>query len=380
MLRDRPPTDVGEKSWVSLMDVFNIETGLAIIGFFVVIGPLVFFHELGHFLAARWFNIKVEEFGIGFPPRMVTLFEQAGTKFTLNWIPLGGFMRPIGEDDPSIPGGLASASRTARFTVLAAGPGANILLSFILLVVMYMIGAPQERPGVRITLVEPGSPAAEAGLLADDIILVADGMRMDTQQGLVEYIGKNAGKQIELTVERNGASLDVSLVPRVNPPENQGPTGIRIEQNTSMVQLGLAGAMSQALREMAFFLRTTFVDVPTLVFQQAIEPRYLRPSSVVGISQISGQFIGESIRQNALFPIFWLTAYISLALAVTNLLPIPALDGGRILFVLLEAIRGQRIDPRKEMVIHFVGFAVLMVAMVVFVYLDIVDPLVESTR
>src|SRR5688572_32146966 len=116
-------------------------TGLSVLAFFVVIGPLIFFHELGHFLGARWNNITVEEFGIGYPPRMLTLFERNGTKYTLNWLPLGGFMRPAGEGDPTVEGGFDAASRLARFSTLFAGPAANIVIAFVLLLVMFMLGA-----------------------------------------------------------------------------------------------------------------------------------------------------------------------------------------------------------------------------------------------
>src|SRR5688572_19974759 len=163
-------------------------TGLSVLAFFVVIGPLIFFHELGHFLAARWNNIRVEEFGIGYPPRMLTLFERNGTKYTLNWLPLGGFMRPAGEDDPEIGGGFASSSKRARISVLAAGPGANVIIAFLLLVIMFMTGAPVELPGAEIVDVEPDSPAAEAGLQPGDMIMKADDVEINTYDNLTNYI------------------------------------------------------------------------------------------------------------------------------------------------------------------------------------------------
>jgi regulator of sigma E protease len=123
-------------------------------------------------------------------------------------------------------------------------------------------------------------------------------------------------------------------------------------------------------------LLETFVRVPGMVIRQQLDPRYLRPLSVIGISQLGGQAMEASLAEDALWPVIQLTAFISLALAITNLLPIPALDGGRILFVIIEAIRRRRIQPEREMFIHFIGFAVLITAMLIFMLLDVVDPVV----
>ncbi|NLH09169.1 MAG: RIP metalloprotease RseP, partial [Chloroflexi bacterium] len=124
-------------------------------------------------------------------------------------------------------------------------------------------------------------------------------------------------------------------------------------------------------------IMVAFVELPSLIAQNQIPTRYLRPVSVIGISQMGGQAMEASLSQAAAWPIIQLTALISLALAITNLLPIPALDGGRILFVLIETIRGKRISPEREAVVHFVGFALLVTAMIAFMYLDIVDPLIQ---
>ncbi|HEC23570.1 MAG TPA: RIP metalloprotease [Chloroflexi bacterium] len=352
-------------------------TGLSVLAFFLVIGPLILVHELGHFLVARWHGIRVEEFGIGFPPRMVTLFEQGGTKFTLNWIPLGGFMRPAGEDDPSVEGGLAAASKRARLAVLAAGPIANFLLAFLLLVLMFMLGAPEEQPGASIALVEPGSPAERAGLQPGDIILSADDVPIEQYTDLTHYIFSHVGETVILTVQRGDEMLDLSITPRTEWPEGQGPTGIVVQPVVEIKRHGLFGATWQAIKEFGALLKA-FIEVPAAVIREQIPARYLRPISIVGISQLGGQAIGASFDQNAAWPIIQLTAFISLALGVTNLLPLPALDGGRILFVLIEAIRGRRVDPQRETLVHFIGFALLLTAMIFFIYLDIVDPLVRQ--
>lgn len=353
-----------------------MSTGLAILAFFVVLGPLIFFHEMGHFLAARWGKVVVEEFGIGLPPRMVTLFEQGGTKFTLNWLPLGGFMRPIGENDPSVAGGLAAASKHVRLATLAAGPGANFVAAFAILVVMFMIGAPEYLPGARIEHVEPGSPAETAGLEVGDVISKVDDYPIEAHTDLTGYVTSHAGEVLAFTVTRGEASLTFEITPRVAPPEGQGPIGIQFgPPDTRIASYGLFGAMRRAVEEII----DIFVQIPRAIKQVSegvIPARYMRPVSVIGISQIGGLALDNSIEQNVIWPVLQLAAYISVALAITNLLPLPALDGGRIIFILIEGIRGRPVDPKRETIVHFVGFAVLLALMLVFVFLDIFDPLI----
>jgi regulator of sigma E protease len=354
----------------------GMSTGLAILAFVIIVGPLIFFHELGHFIAARLFGITVEEFGIGFPPRMLTLFERKGTKYTLNWLPLGGFMKPAGENDPNIQGGLAAASRIARFSVLAAGPATNIVIAFLLLVIMFMTGAPEQQPGVLITDVVPDSPAALAGMEAGDIIMAINGIEIGQSNGPSEVIYENLGTPITITVKRNEALVDLTVTPRTEWPEGQGPTGFAYTTIFEMTHYGPFAAIGRSLAEIGQYVKT-FIQLPAMIIEQQIPTRYLRPVSVVGISQLGGQEIEASIEMSEAWPILNFAALISLALGITNLLPIPALDGGRIFFIIVEMIRGKRIDHERESLVHFVGFALLIGAMLVFVYLDLVDPLFQ---
>ena len=353
----------------------GLDTGLAILAFFVVIGPLILFHELGHFVAARLSGIRVEEFGFGYPPRMLTLFERKGTKFTLNWLPLGGFVRPAGEDDPGVADGLAAASKKARLTVLAAGSAANLLIAFLLLMAMFMIGAPEELPGAVVTVVEPGSPAEAAGLEPGDVIVAVDDIPVEHYTDLTGYIFKHVGQPLALTIRRNEANVMLTLTPRTEWPENQGPTGIQVQPIFEVREYGPIRAAGRSVEEIGALLKA-FVELPVRVLRNQVPARYLRPVSVIGISQLGGEAMEASLSEQAAWPVIQLTAFISLALAITNLLPIPALDGGRILFVLIEAVRGRRVNPERETLIHFLGFALLIAAMLVFMYLDIVKPLV----
>ena len=135
--------------------------------FILVLTPIILIHELGHFVAARLSGIRVDEFGLGFPPRAVKLFKRGDTLYSLNWIPIGGFVRPAGEDDPTVPGGLAGASKRARLFTLSAGAGANFLFALIIFWIAFMIGPPEYEIG--IPEVRPESPAYSAGILAGDV-------------------------------------------------------------------------------------------------------------------------------------------------------------------------------------------------------------------
>jgi regulator of sigma E protease len=354
----------------------GMSTGLAILAFIVIVGPLILLHELGHFAAARLFGITVEEFGIGFPPRMLTLFERKGTKYTLNWLPLGGFMRPAGENDATIEGGLAAASRIARFSVMAAGPATNIVVAFLLLVIMFMSGAPVQQPGVLVADVVRDSPAALAGMEVGDIIMKINDVEIGASNAPSDVIYENLGTPITITVKRNEALVDLTVTPRTEWPEGQGPTGFAFETIFESKHFGLFAAIGQSLTEIGQYFKT-FIQLPAMIIRQQIPARYLRPVSVVGISQLGGQGIEASIETNQAWPILSFASMISLALGITNLLPIPALDGGRILFIIIETIRGKRINQERESLVHFVGFALLIGAMLVFVYLDLVDPLFQ---
>ncbi len=347
---------------------------LAVLAFFIVIGPLILIHETGHFVGARLTGVPIEEFGIGYPPRLVKLFERNGTAFTLNAIPLGGFVRPLGEDDPEVEGGLASSSKRTRIIVLSAGAVANVIAGYVLLVVMFMVGAPVDQPGALITDVMPDSPAAAAGLQIDDVILGADDVEVERYDMLSEYTHNHAGQPITFTVLRGEDTLAITLTPLEDPPPGQWPVGIRYTSVTEIHQYGLFAALEQAALEIGD-LAVNIIRLPVAIIRNQIELRFLRPVSVVGMSQLGGMAIDQSISRNALWPILELTAFISIALALTNILPIPAFDGGRILFVLIEAVRGRRVDPRRETLIHYISFMVLLGLMLVFVYLDIVDPL-----
>ncbi|HEX9027982.1 MAG TPA: M50 family metallopeptidase, partial [Anaerolineales bacterium] len=197
-----------------------------VVQFVIVLGLLLFFHEFGHFLTARLLHIEVEEFGFGFPPRLVKLFRIGSTDFTLNWIPFGAFVRPKAENDPSVPGGLGAAKPGVRLAVLLGGPAMNILVGLILFSVMFLrIGAP-ELNTVQVVDISANSPAAQANLKPGDILKSVNGQTIDSMDAVRNAVQNYLGKPVSLEVDRAGKTITVQLTPRAQPPQGQGPLGI----------------------------------------------------------------------------------------------------------------------------------------------------------
>lgn len=346
--------------------------------FILVLTPIILVHELGHFVAARLSGIRVDEFGLGFPPRAVTLFKRNGTIYSLNWIPVGGFVRPAGEDDPTVPGGLAGASKKARLFTLSAGAGANFLLALALFWVAFMIGPP--RYEITIPEVQPDSPAMSAGIQPGDVLVEVNGREVTGSDIVVEEIGGSAGRPVEIIVLRGSEEITFVVTPRVEGeynPETEGPTGIRLEgrrtgENASMGPLNSLAMSGQTMFDVVWGT----LRAPVMLIRGQITPSEARPVSVVGLSQLAGRAAEETANQGDLFPLLWFAAVISVALGFTNLLPIPALDGGRIMFVLVEAVRGRRVEPEREGMVHLVGMLFLLGLMLLIIVQDIVNPII----
>jgi regulator of sigma E protease len=330
----------------------------------LVLGILVLAHEFGHFIVAKRNHIVVEEFGIGFPPRLIKLGERNGTIYSINAIPFGGFCRMRGEDDPSQPGSFASASRGARAAALFGGAGMNFLLAIVLFtVVALMIGEPDpSRPGTLIVSVAPGSPAAQAGLQPGDRIVAAHGQSLPAPEDLQRDTAAHAGQPVTYQIVRQtpGASqtLEVTMVPRANPPPNQGALGIAI--GTATRPTAIWTAVGQALGSTWNVIYLTF-SVPAMLIREGRpigDAGFMGP---VGITVVAGEFVRSAASVSALAPILRFIGFLSAALAITQLLPIPALDGGRLLFILVEILRRKRVEPAQEAWVHLIGFGLLLV-------------------
>lgn len=354
----------------------NVTILWAIAGFFIVLTPIVIIHELGHFWAAKLSKIKVDEFGFGLPPRMFKIAERNGTVYSVNWIPVGGFVRPAGEDDPGVAGGLASASKKARLFVLGAGPGANFIFALFLFWLALVIGP----PAIAIDDVKPGSPAMQAGLIAGDTILQVNGKKVDSSGVLVNSVYENAGKPVELLIGRDGQEMNLTVVPRLPgefDPAVDGPLGVGLTNAVGGERISTSPieAIGGSFRFMWQYI-SVYGRLPSMLLSGEITAKEARPVSIVGISQIAGQAAESSATSGNVYPLLSIAAFISVALGLTNLLPIPALDGGRILFVLLEAVRGRRIEPEREGMVHLIGMLVLLGLMALMIVQDVINPII----
>lgn len=339
-----------------------------------VLGLLVFVHELGHFLAARWMKVEVEEFGFGYPPRLATLFERNGVKYTINLLPLGGFVRMVGEEgDFFKEGSLYQKRPWQRAVVLAAGPAMNLILAALVMALVLWMGAPQYHGPVTIRQVSPDSPAAQAGLQAGDVIRAIAGETTDTLDAVTVAIKNHLGEKAEVTLDRDGEvfTRTVMLRPPQERPQDQGAMGVVIElgsvESTTYDRLAWPAALAQGLIgtvQLFLLMLIGFGDLVLGLLRGAGAPGGI--AGPIGIAQLSSEAVQRGIR-----PLLNFTAFLSINLGLLNLLPLPALDGGRLVFVFVEWIRGKRIPPEREAVVHFIGMMVLIGLMVVVSYFDV---------
>jgi len=316
-----------------------------------------------------------EEFGasVGIVERL-----ERGTEYTINLIPFGGYVRMLGEEDPSAPGSFASKSKKVRVAVLVAGAGMNILLAILVFSAAFMLGAPEvvATDNVMISGVTSGSPADGAGLRIGDIVVAIDGTPVKSPEELIALTRDYLGQEVSLTIKRGTDLLEVQLTPRVNPPEGEGAMGIAIQPAVSKITLkyySFGEAVWSGLKETFGIIGLT-ISVPILLLRGLIPAELVRPIGPAGLYQQTASAVQASVQTSWWFPILNLVGLISTALAITNLLPLPALDGGRIFFIAVEAIRGRRVDPAREGFIHLIGLAILMLLMLVVSYYDIIRP------
>lgn len=329
-----------------------------IIASIIIFGLLIFVHELGHYLAAKRAGIKVLEFALGFGKELIA-WEKGETRYTLRLFPLGGFCRLLGEDpdERGQDGNFQDKSIPSRFAVIAAGPLMNFGLAILLFTLMYFffLGVPQQHT-TRIGEVIPGSRAEQAGLQSGDRILSVDGAAVQDWQEVVLRINANPEQEIVLHVNRHDREHFISVTPVDQ--QGKGLIGITPEYKKFLLIPSIVWGFNYTW----FFIKLIFVSFYQMI-TGAIPADVAGPVGIVAV-------VGE-VMQTGLRNLFSLAAIISINLGIINLLPIPALDGSRLLFLTLEGIRGRPIDPHKEGFIHFVGFAVLIMLMVFISFQDI---------
>jgi len=352
---------------------------LLILQVVIIIGILIFFHELGHFLAARAVGVPIEEFGFGYPPRLAKIAEWQGTEITINWIPFGGFVRPKGEADETVEGGMAAAPAWKRVVIAASGPLMNFLIGIIILVVIYgAIGTPASDQAM-ITQVAPGSPAMEVGLLPGDIVTTVDGQPIENIDQLIDLVAERAGIPITMTITRGEGTETLTLTPRIDPPPGEGAMGVAL--SNPLKPTPFFESVGYAFEATGFIIRETLM-LPVRLISGTVDPALARPVGYKGIYDIYSQAVemdqDTDMPTAEPLPVFTLSiiANISLALGITNLLPIPALDGGRILFSLPELILRKRIPQSWENAVNTISFLLLILLMAVVTVLDFTNPIV----
>lgn len=340
---------------------------MTIIAFLLVFSLLVFVHELGHFTVAKLTGIRVEEFGLGYPPRLLTIARRGDTEYTLNAIPFGGFVRMLGEEDPSHPQSFAAKSKLTRAGALLAGPLMNIVLAFILFIGIGLIGFDIPTGSVAIIGLAPGSPAARADLQEGDTILSIDGLTVRNTYELVQYTNERLGEEVALSIKRGEETIPARLTPRREPPANEGAMGVMIQTvdivGTDKLRYSLWEAIPIAGRMIGDVVAAIFSGVAGMI-QGVIAPDITGP---IGIAAVTAE-----VAKSGLVALMQFTAFLSIQLAIVNLLPFPGLDGGRLAFIALEALRGgKRVAPEKEGFIHLVGLVILVGLMLIVSYQDV---------
>ena len=341
---------------------------MTIISFLLVLSLLVFVHEFGHFIVAKLTGIKVEEFGFGYPPRLLTITKRGDTEYTLNIIPFGGFVRMLGEEDPTHPDSFAAKGKLTRAAALLAGPLMNVALACFLFIGIAVAGFDIPAGSVAIVDVAPGSPAAKASLQEGDIVLSIDGLTVRNTYELSRHTSERLGEEVTLSIKRDERTLPISLTPRQEPPVGEGPMGVIIQTvdivGTDKLRYSLWEAIPAGIRATGNTFLAIFSGVASMI-QGSIAADVRGP---VGIAAATGE-----IAKSGLAALIQFTAYLSVQLAIFNLIPFPALDGGRLAFIALEALRGgKRVAPEKEGLIHLVGLVILIGLMLVVSYNDVV--------
>jgi regulator of sigma E protease len=369
-----------------------------VLAFVVVLVILVLVHELGHFAVAKLAGITVQEFGIGFPPRLASV-TWGGTRYSLNAIPLGGFVKMLGEDgeieadrmrkrglsEPAIERAMAGAFNRKpiwlRVIVLVAGVAMNFLLAVALFAVAFVQPVPEHVGPMTVTSIQAASPAFTSGLKQGDRIVGVDERHFGTgdtdfhqARDLTEYVNARAGSEVVLRVDRGGKAVDISVKPRVltdaDRQAGKGPVGFSWD---SPVVDGPPGASNPVQAVGLAFETSTGIaaQIPgalasTVAGLVGLAPNTGEARGPIGIAQVTGEVLQQPLVTQLFF-----VGLLSVNLAVLNVLPFPPLDGGRVAVVLLEAVRRRKLPAEREALIYLTGFLVLITLVILISIQDI---------
>lgn len=345
--------DINNKTDEVLKEGDAMETAIISI---LIFGVSVIFHEFGHFSVAKFIGVKVEEFAIGMGPKLFG-FKRGETVYSLRILPLGGFCKMLGEDEDSEDTrSLNNQSKLARVMILGAGSFMNIILAILLLVfVFYSIGTAT----TTIKEVDEKYPAYQNGIRAEDKIVKINDTKIEKYDQIESIITKNEKNELSITIDRKGDLKEISLQPKFDENLERYRIGI-VPKTQSSILYALETSAKQTLQISKMILSY----LGQLIIGKGDTESLVGPIGIVSI-------VNETAK-NGLLPVIHLGAMISLNLAIFNLLPIPALDGSRLMFIGIEAIRGKPINPEKEGVFHFIGFVLLMMLAVFIGYRDII--------
>jgi regulator of sigma E protease len=348
--------------------------------FLFMLSVLIVIHEGGHFWLARWNGVRVNDFAVGFGPTIAKWTSpKTGTNYRLNALPIGGYCAMQGEDGQTSEAEQQRQFRNEaarendnfqgkkpwqRLSIVVAGPVANFLLAYAILffaAITFGVPSPNSETS-QVGPITPGSPAQKAGLQLGDQIVAIDGAPYSTGNAVIDKIHASAGKPLTLTISRHGQMLTVPITPQPVKDGKQtvGRIGFIVQYRYERV--GPFVAITRAADSFAFIITASVAGLAQL-------PSHLaNVHGVIGMGQAAQQ-----VQDLGWAPYFGLAAQISIGLGILNLLPFPALDGGRGIFILAEMLRGRPVDAEKEALVHVTGFAVLMVLMVFVAFHDILN-------
>jgi len=363
---------------------------LAIIIFVLILGFLIFIHEFGHFISAKKMGVRVEEFGIGFPPA-IWKKKKGETVYSINIIPIGGFVKLYGEEGEHSKDSksFASKSTSKKALMILSGTIMNFLLAVILFYFLlgmsgfksqfplifdykFPLGTQQNFP--EILSIAENSPAQKAGLEPTDIILRGNGNEFKNSDQVIKFINQNKGKEIVLTLKKAQTEKieEIKVIPRVEPPKNEGALGIALGDIAEIRYEKSWEKMTSGFLHSFNLSHLTFVGlgyyVKTSITQKDIKPLADSVVGPVGILALT-----KLTLQQGIYQIIFLLALISLALVLINILPIPPLDGGILILILSEAITGKRIPVKLEKRIQEVGFLFFIILFILIAFKDLLQ-------
>ncbi len=331
----------------------------------LIFSVIIFVHEFGHFLAARMFGVTVHEFAIGMGPAIWKRQGRRETLYSIRAIPMGGFCQLEGEDEESdSPGAFNNKKPVPRMVILAAGVLMNLLLGFVIVLGLMTTNAIVNE-GLPSTIVESVNPKASAArfLQPGDEIIAVNGKRVHIRTDLSFELSRNGNQEATLTIKRDGEKFTEDFTPMETVYED-GSSGYVVGFNIAIQPISIGGILHEAFFQTVWMVKLVFVSLGMLLSSQAGMQDMSGPVGVVSAM--------NTVAQSGWYPLLFFAAFLAVNIGVMNLLPLPALDGGRIIFVLIELIFRKPIPREKEGWIHFIGFTLLILLMVYVTWNDIV--------